>query len=775
MVKAAAAFAALAAAGGAARSGLGLTGARAQNAGGTRARRWVAADNVTVAEANGFRTIAAEFPFYAVGGSWAGSFGTDAVLEFRFSSNGKTYGPAVRSGPALVDAGRPDRDNRIFVELVFTNGARFIRYRVLDGGGNPVDAPGVEIVYIDATNGPHANDIVSPASLPTLQQPPVVSRAGWGADESYRFDAYGEIWPPEYQKVEHVIIHHTATPNDVDGPTQVRSIYYYHAVERGWGDIGYNYLVDRNGTIYLGRIGGPNVVGGHAYKYSYGSSGIGTIGTYSVVDATEAAQAALVALSAWIGRNLQPNGKATFYEVANCPTICGHRDVNQSDCPGDQLWADLPGIRNAVANLLANTDSPPDDPVPGAPAGIYKTGDNVVTNAQTTLRQLPSSDSSSTVLQNLPTGTYCAIYGLPRIVGGARWYYVSTTVNEGYVRGDYLVPAPAGNPPAPKFTVGDRVRVTQDVDLRRDPGIPQRITGALSAGQVVQITVDSVAATGIRWWGVYDPTTTGGWVDQTFLANANLPALYLSRGSGAPGTTITFTLRRFPANRSVAVQWDGVTKLKVATDGSGNATGQYNIPASVKGGHTLRAVAGAASATAAFQVLSTAVLTPATGPAGGQIKVTLFGFAPAEQVQIQWRQGSSWVFAKNHTTSAVGSAGIYPLAVPSWATGAVTLRALAPSGQASATFTVTGAPSAAEAKTPTPQPTPTAQPAGSTPTREPKPRRTPRPRPTAANTPKPEPTATETPTLEPTDTPTPEPTSTPTEQPTATPTETPTG
>src|SRR5262245_1522697 len=82
MVKAATAFAALAAAGGVARSGLGLTGAKAQQSGGTLARRWVEADNVTVAEANGARTIAAEFPFYAVGGSWDGSFGTGAVLEF---------------------------------------------------------------------------------------------------------------------------------------------------------------------------------------------------------------------------------------------------------------------------------------------------------------------------------------------------------------------------------------------------------------------------------------------------------------------------------------------------------------------------------------------------------------------------------------------------------------------------------------------------------------------------------------------------------------------
>jgi hypothetical protein len=688
MVKAAAAFAALAGMGGAARSD--LMGAVAQNSGGTLARRWSEVDeigDVSVAAAGDYRTITAEFPFYAVGGSWAGGFGTNAVLELRFSSDGTTYGAPVRTGPALVDAGRPDRDNRIFVNLVFTDGARYIRYRVLDGGGTPVVAPDLEVVYIDATNGPQAGDVFAPAALPTLRQPPIVSRAGWGANEDYRFDAYGEVWPPEYRKVEHIIIHHTDTPNNVDGPSQVRSIYYYHAVERLWGDIGYNYLVDHNGTIYLGRVGGPHVVGGHAYKYAYGSSGIATLGTFSGADASEEAQAALVAISAWVGRNLQPLGKATFHEAANLPTICGHRDVSQSDCPGDYLWADLPGIRRAVADLLADTESPPDDPVPGFPPGTYITGTNAVTDRQLGLREFPSTSSAS--IATLSAGTYCAIYGLPRIVNGVTWYYVLTTNHEGYLQGQYLDRAPAGTAPAAKFKVGDRVRVTQDVSLRRDPGIPQRITGTLFADTVVQVTVASVVATGIRWWGVYDPNTTGGWVNQNFLVAANLPALYLSRGSGVPGTTITFELRRFPANRSVSIQWDGVTKLSVTTDGTGTATGTYKIPSAVKGGHTLRAVVGSSSASTPFQVLSGLSLSPKQGPTRTKVTLTFRGFAPGERIQVQWKTGTTWNRLKTLTSSSVGSATMAVTTVSSWAGKTVTFRGVAPSGTAQANFVAT--------------------------------------------------------------------------------------
>ena len=56
---------------------------------------------------------------------------------------------------------------------------------------------------------------------------------------------------------------HTDTRNgDPDPAATVRAIYRYHAVDRGWGDIGYNYVVDVNGNIFEGRVGGANVIGG---------------------------------------------------------------------------------------------------------------------------------------------------------------------------------------------------------------------------------------------------------------------------------------------------------------------------------------------------------------------------------------------------------------------------------------------------------------------------------------------------------------------------------
>ena len=61
------------------------------------------------------------------------------------------------------------------------------------------------------------------------------------------------VWPIEkVKKVNRIIVHHTAETLDEKKTDEelIRAIYMYHAVTRGWGDIGYNYIVGQTGKIY---------------------------------------------------------------------------------------------------------------------------------------------------------------------------------------------------------------------------------------------------------------------------------------------------------------------------------------------------------------------------------------------------------------------------------------------------------------------------------------------------------------------------------------------
>src|SRR4051812_32178368 len=96
ILKAGALFSAMAATWGVQQ--LGPEAAAAQQATGkTKRQRWSQAENsggVTAADADGFRTVTAQFPFYAIGASWAGTAGTSPQIELHFA-NGGAFGGAV--------------------------------------------------------------------------------------------------------------------------------------------------------------------------------------------------------------------------------------------------------------------------------------------------------------------------------------------------------------------------------------------------------------------------------------------------------------------------------------------------------------------------------------------------------------------------------------------------------------------------------------------------------------------------------------------------------
>lgn len=211
----------------------------------------------------------------------------------------------------------------------------------------------------------------------------IINRLAWQANENWRYNSIGqEVWPAEYQWPEKIVIHHTAGDNGGSNPAAVvRGIYYWHAVVLGWGDIGYNYLIDQQGNIYEGRAGGDGVIGAHAYRdatcarirfggeqnaynFNKGTVGIAVLGDYensqTVNDAVRAALANLVSAKA-IDFDIQPDG-ATFFFDNNYPNIVGHRDIDCTSCPGRNLYPELPALRaQAQAQFLALGGNP--DPI----------------------------------------------------------------------------------------------------------------------------------------------------------------------------------------------------------------------------------------------------------------------------------------------------------------------------------------------------------------------------------------------------------------------------
>ncbi|MBN1495094.1 N-acetylmuramoyl-L-alanine amidase [Candidatus Peregrinibacteria bacterium] len=166
-------------------------------------------------------------------------------------------------------------------------------------------------------------------------------------------------WPLQYpEKISKIIIHHTGTSKHIDDPIKtIRDLYYYHAIKRGWGDIGYNYIIDANGNIYEGRYGGDGVVGAHAGPGNRGSIGIAVLGNYNESELSAEAEKALTNLIAEKSRlyGIDPLGESYFRGI-KLPNIFGHNGIMATSCPGKNIIKLLPQIRQNAARLNRNID-----------------------------------------------------------------------------------------------------------------------------------------------------------------------------------------------------------------------------------------------------------------------------------------------------------------------------------------------------------------------------------------------------------------------------------
>lgn len=324
-------------------------------------------------------TLSVSGPVRDVAVHWRGA--PDATVTISLSTDGIDYAAPVDVGRDEVGEGRGN--GRTYGALLPAGGATYLRVAT--------DTALRDLRVVGLTDGKRSTRTVTRpvGAAAAVAQPAVVSRAEWNADESLRFDGSGkEKFPPAFYPTKKLIVHHTAgANNDPDPAATIRSIYYYHAVTQGWGDIGYNFLVDESGRVYEGRYSrsypagtypsgdntaGEGVTGAHTGGWNSGTVGVALLGTLTSRDATPAARDALTSFLAWEAeRNgLDPKATTTFVNPVSgatktTPNIAGHRDYASTECPGGTFYATLPGLRTAVADRIAgSTTEPAPDPAP---------------------------------------------------------------------------------------------------------------------------------------------------------------------------------------------------------------------------------------------------------------------------------------------------------------------------------------------------------------------------------------------------------------------------
>lgn len=182
------------------------------------------------------------------------------------------------------------------------------------------------------------------------------------------------IWPIQKTKyVKWIIIHHTDTFYSWSLDS-IRKIYKYHALNRWWGDIWYNYLIWYDWEIFEWRAWWDYVVWAHSVRNNRSTVWIAVIWDYHDKDLNEKQKKSLnnlvrhLVLKYWIDLtkkfDFQRDCNAqdcSFYIVKDSLSpIVWHRDAWNTTCPWEKIYEFLGILRennlefSKGLNFLAN-------------------------------------------------------------------------------------------------------------------------------------------------------------------------------------------------------------------------------------------------------------------------------------------------------------------------------------------------------------------------------------------------------------------------------------
>ena len=262
----------------------------------------------------------------------------EGVLEIRTSIDGIVWtawaAPNVYSHEMIAHAGHVDAFDLADVGSVETDPlATLYQVRVPEGRVLPTfvvieplaDIPAMppeEIVPSDP------EDVPEPEVIEAAGPIKIHTRAEWGA-RAPRCGS-GRMTPTR------ATIHHTVTPNadSMTVPQRLRQMQAFHMNTRGWCDIGYNFLVSRDGRVWRGR--GGRTIGAHVSNANTGNVGISFIGTFT----SSTPPAKMLCSGARLLRRLH-----SLYPISfNRTDVKGHRQFGGTSCPGDKLYGKIDSI-----------------------------------------------------------------------------------------------------------------------------------------------------------------------------------------------------------------------------------------------------------------------------------------------------------------------------------------------------------------------------------------------------------------------------------------------
>jgi hypothetical protein len=291
----------------------------------------------------------------------AGKWGAWSSADSEENDRGQA-GNTPRTGSGMIWTG-PARGVEVAVSAVAGTAPRDVRVDLIDPGASPAD------------RSPEAGAPLAKANAATAM-PKIYTRAAWGADPKKM------TWKPSYAPtIKAVTLHHTVNSNTYTRdqvPAMLRAIYQYHSVSNGWGDVGYNVIVDRFGRLWEGRYGGLSraVGGAHAGGFNWETAGISMLGTYTSAPVPSAVREAVARYAAWklslynvnpTGSTKLTGGQNSKYKgivTVTVPRIFPHRTTSLTACPGQGGMDALPWIRTRAGQLFRAAPKPAPKPTP---------------------------------------------------------------------------------------------------------------------------------------------------------------------------------------------------------------------------------------------------------------------------------------------------------------------------------------------------------------------------------------------------------------------------